>query len=208
MALVGERLQYQEVLRIEGSGEYRFVKDPNQPQKYDGGYGYSDSLTSEPPLIAYKLPKYLKEKFPYIGSQRFHPARLVGGEYTPARFEYFARWNPSYNENEVVMLDGEIYSIVHSYPGSNDDSFSIEDIGNLLVVKNKLVVQEPDGRDGKFSINIHGGSTRYNSVEYWRGFMEVDGNNPGKLVQEAIDYINGVKESNSIPLWKKVVFTK
>lgn len=191
---------YTEVASIEGPGSYRFSRDPNQEFRYFGGTQYSDSLSVDYPQIDYKLPRHLKEKYPFIAEQRFHPALLYEGQYRPARIEYFSRWRVKFNGQTVIMLDGEIYKLSM---GGSDNSFVIQDIGNLLIVDNLLRVEKPQGRDGEFKLFGNGPSYKPDEGNFWKGFITVTGEKPGRLVTATIDYVNEVKREQNIPLWKK-----
>lgn len=205
-----DRAEFVRASKIDGSGEYRFASVGD----WDGRIGYggipSNALSTEHLNVKYNvIPLYLAKKFPNAGVQDFVDASLDGGDYSPAKFFFSKGWKKfsySAGDGHFLIVDGEIYSLVSDGTFSNGGghwSFSIRDVGNLSIVRNRLV-EEKCERDGKFELDLSGDAPHHsNPPRHWRAWIRYNGKNPGNLVKEVVEYVNSEKERLKVPLWKK-----
>ena len=192
--------KFKKVRKIIETGEYEFAENPN----WDFRKGGSEMVYGEFPKFLYNgINLYLKEKFPQIFSQKFIPASLDDGKYTPAYIEFCNNWDEKCRaDGKFIGYDGEIYYNL-SLPRK---SYKIKDVGNLIIKENKLIVSEPYRRNGKLELmimsydpSIEGGY----EPKRWGASIHYKGEQPGKLIKAAIEYINSEKKRLNAPLWKK-----
>ena len=217
MLALEKRTVWARAEKIDAPGEYKF----NSCGEWDGKHlpwseVPSDSIMGEQPRVKYEeMIVQLKRRFPHAGLQRFIAASLAGGEYTPARFEYALNWgnftgggNHLFG-NDFIVIDGEIYFMTSGGNYSNGGgnwSFRIEDTGNLSIARNKLVKENPVGRDGEFSLRLSGDAPHHSCPpKNWRAWIDYSGENPGRMVREAVNHVNSEKARLNTPLWRKVV---
>ena len=106
-----------------------------------------------------------------------------------------------------VGFEGEVYYIRFGGRSSNgygDWHFSIKDLGNLSIEKNKLLIAQPKNRDGNLNVRLSGTAPHFHrdTGRSWRGWISVEGEKPGVLVKVVINYMNDVRTNSDIPLWK------
>lgn len=203
-----KELEFVNVNKIDKPGEYRFATNGNWDGKHSWTGVASNVIYDKHPRVKYDdIPNHLREKFQGIALQRFIPASLWDGEYTPSEFQFVNEWTSLDHDGNYVIYDGEIYRMSSGGQYSNGDGswgFYIKDIGNLSIVKNKLIIDEPIGRDGEFKLTVDGSAPHHSTTQdYWRAWIDYKGEKPGKLVRGVIDYVNSEKKRMNIPLWLK-----
>ena len=205
-----EKKEFTRVRKIIGPGKYRFAAlcDWNMIGGVRGMT--SDVIFGEHPNFEYdNIQYYLAKKFQNITAQVFYEASLDDGDYTPASFNFVPKWDGGSlsADGDYIIYDGEISFIKsdgNCSSGGAYTNFEIKDVGDLSIKKNKLVVDKPIGRDASFELRFDGDAPHHtNPPEHWRAWIDLEGENPGKLVKAAIDYVNSEKERLKAPLWKK-----
>jgi hypothetical protein len=213
--------QFVRVPRIEGPGKYvfanrhtnRFANCGNWNSMISETDEVENNIHGEQPKVKYgEIPRHLIERFPHMGLQRFIKAEIYDGEYTPARIEVKAIdedetfWESG---SDFIVVDGQAYQVssgrIYSN-GAGNWEFSIRDVGRLRIVKNKLVETRLVGRDGKLRLDITGSAPHYSRrgmIDYWRAWVEYEGESPGRLVQETVNYINSEARRLKAPLLKE-----
>ena len=209
-ATLEKKLEFIEVKSISKPGEYVFATEGNWDGKGSWTGVASNSIYSKHPNVIYNdIPSHLKEKFPNIILQKFIPASLSDGEYTPSEFEFVKNWTRLDSDGNFALCDGEIYEISSGGQysgGSGSWGFYIKDIGNLSIIKNRLMIDKPEDRDGEFKLNLGGSAPHASQTQdYWRAWIDYKGQKPGKLVKAAVDYVNSEKKRINAPLWWKPV---
>ena len=216
---IGERMtekkEFAEVSKLDGPGKYRFAALCDWDIVGGVHRVSSDVIFGEHPTFEFDSIQYhLAKKFQNITSQVFYEASLEGGKYTPASFKFVPKWDgPLCADGDYLIYDGEICFIKSDGNCSGDNlysnfeihsNFEIKDVGNLSIEKNKLIVDEPIGRDVNLELMFNSAAPHHTEPpKHWRTWITLEGENPGKLVKEVIDYINSEKERLKAPLWKR-----
>jgi len=195
-----------EVDKIDRPGEYRFATDGN----WDGNFTYHDhgeiasnEIYGEKPDVLYDvIPNLLKKKFPNLVLKSFVESRFGGSIITEKNWDC-----PSFLDDYLVC-GRETYFIKSEGTYSNASgswTFEIRDVANLKVVDGEVVEGKPKKRDGSFEMMISGDAPHSwrKPPKHWRGWIDYEGERPGKLIRTVIDYINAEKKRMNIPLWWK-----
>jgi len=199
MITIDEKVERVEVKMIESPGKYFFSRDGKWRETEFGGNGPKNTLFTKSMRVTYdSVPVYLESRFKGMKAQKFVEASLIDGEYTPASLEFSSNWSDfAKGVQGFGVYNGEISRI-----STGENGFEIEDVGNLKIVKNKLVAGKPRHRDGKLDFTLDRYSDYHEGMLSWRASMEYWGKNPGIFVRAAIDHINSEKERVGATLWK------
>jgi len=174
-----EQKEFQEVSEVDGPGRYKL----------------SSGITFLP-IFGHLFSDKLMKKNPSASAIRFNPATLIDEEYTPASLEYLTNIDSLLARGiNAIVVNSEIYELSGDFNSSNGNgrsSFYIKDIGNLSVVKNKLVIDKPKKRDGKFDLYGYGSVVHFSRAisPGWSAQLTIEGEKPGKLVTGTIDILN------------------
>ena len=180
------------VRNIFGSGVYHFhtLGDPS--------FSYSK--------IAHNLYGSLEG----IEAKEFKEATLWDGDYKPAKLSKAHKsWKGNYPTRETYMsLDDQIVMTGSGDNSSNGHAwggFYLEDVGELSIVKNKLVVGETE-LNGVLKTHYRGSVSHFSrgghtSLNYE---VKVIGDNPSDLVLAAVDLINSELKRTETKLYREL----
>jgi len=205
--LTTEAKTFEPVERIDTTGRYFFSTAPRETGDNGVILGYR-------PNIGWELSLFLKQKSPNLRERIFTKLSVVGDVYTPSRLEDKLDWKPRIHDGiDYLVHQDQITrffradSYNHGWGIWKSELSDIE----LRIIKNDLVKAQPEDRNGKLKITLSGtaphgiGMGWVQDEHHWKGHIDLTGKNPGQLVKAGVDYLNELKSSNNLPLWKKVL---
>jgi hypothetical protein len=202
----GTHKDYLRVDTLTTPGKYRFAHRPEL--SLSGGH----LLPESPSALVNPLLDNLKTNFPEIWSAHFSKAHFDEdkGILYPALINFSPTWeHPSWMDQDIIGYGAEIYTFSYggtSSGGGGDNSFYLEDKGNMNVDRNKLTFAPPINRDGSFRLSTAGVyESRHEWTHVgWSGALTLEGEKPGTLIRSTIELVNQITKEKDYPLWKEL----
>lgn len=196
---------YEKVDSIQSSGLYFLAEGPltrpfaDQPRMPDGTPVEQNILGSMPNLEA-PVRVGIVSRFPSLLI-----ARVVIGQETP---ESFAANNPELEYSEWFGQSGildygsedfwTLWSSIRTCFSANCMSISLRDMKKPQNSNMFKFDQIPNGY-----MNVHVDEKSIGERgHYWRGRVEIKGDNPSVVVQQAINDLNVSLQENNTPIWR------
>lgn len=166
-----------------------------------GLYIFNETSIDNPPNIRgshpqfeVEIPNYLLNRYPHRRINLVFP---------------FQSW---VGNSGIISLEEEYYEVLFGRVASGflaDKNKSREFICNLVDIgrptsdyKNPVTILRPRGRDGRLNIRTYENLEDPNNP-VWNGRLVLEGERPGLLIREALDYVNNVIRTSGIPVWAR-----
>jgi hypothetical protein len=186
-----------EVDAIDGSGNYRFVTNPNDLRNR----AVRESVPGYRPPLEITIRQHM------LDDLLVRLVRFPDNKGSVSQASHSLRvWQGGNGHILLITPNGEGNELSQFIMSSRE--YSRQSDGHLLVEDIEMLHGQQivsSGRDGSISVNLTGSSSELypEAKSAWRGFVDVTGNNPGVLVREAIAVVNQQKKELDLLLWKQ-----
>lgn len=174
-----------------------------------GEYVFAESITENPlsrvirsdrPRFETDIPSYLLDRYPE-------------GRLRSILFPPLFPHQPWLGGNGIISFDGE-YNEVYFDTGESmtlngitiarEFISSIKDIGiPTFDSRNPITFLRPRGRDGVLNIRLYENIEGFRDLN-WDGKLFLQGEKPGKVIKDSLEYVNDVIRTSRIPVWSRL----
>jgi hypothetical protein len=187
---------------IADEGSYRLALNPNSANRPGVAHNHLDAFVPgyRPPLEQLMIKAMLQ--VPDI-HKFFHSRTTISG-----RHNHSLSGNPLplwRGENGGIFHRGELYELVRTTIETKGQSSGHLLLEDRVSFRNGVIILPKQDKNGVLSISLVGPNPEQTPEDQglWRGWIEIEGENPGVLVKGAIAFINQAVRKLDIPLWKQ-----
>lgn len=207
-----EKVKFERVPLIEGSGFYVFDVDP-RGVNYKNPHYCGDLLYTGAVLLDVVMYRLTNQNYPDARFLRVVTRRREDGR-RRTELVSLPRFYPDhpYNYSGAIEERGEFWEYTVTCKDIGRSFFygvELSDCQKVWAVKGRLGSSPSKERDGSLKVAIHGRekkSPQHGGKEMkWHGVLDLSGENPGALVGDTVEELNRfLGRRSEIPIWKSL----